>query len=63
VVAASLPLPTARERVVEEFERRYVAHALQAQGGNVSRAAAASGIAHRYFQALRKKRGVARGDE
>jgi DNA-binding NtrC family response regulator len=60
VLVEALPLTTARERVVEEFERRYIARVLHAQGGNVSRAAAASGLAHRYFQALRKKRGVAR---
>jgi two-component system response regulator HydG len=57
VLAMGLPLPRARAEVVEEFERRYVQHVLDLHGGNVSRAAAASGIALRYFQLLRAKRG------
>jgi len=55
VVAEGLPLVTARERVVKEFERRYVESVLAKHGGNVVRAAAASGIARRYFQILRAK--------
>jgi DNA-binding NtrC family response regulator len=53
VLSESLPLPIARLRVVEEFERRYIARALDQYGGNVARAAEASGIARRYFQILR----------
>jgi len=56
VLAMGLPLPRARAEVVEEFERRYVQHVLDLHGGNVSRAAAASGIALRYFQLLKAKR-------
>jgi two-component system response regulator HydG len=52
VLAQDLPLPRARQRVVEEFERVYVARVLERFGGNVSRAAAASGIARRYFHLL-----------
>ena len=55
VLAQGLPLPRARQQVVEELERRYVEHVVQAHGGNVSHAAAASGIGHRYFQKLRAK--------
>ncbi|WP_044240866.1 sigma 54-interacting transcriptional regulator [Chondromyces apiculatus] len=51
-----LPLARARERVVEEFERRYVQRVLAQHGGNVRSAAAASGIARRYFQILRARR-------
>ncbi|MBX3252450.1 MAG: hypothetical protein KF901_35075, partial [Myxococcales bacterium] len=42
--------------VVAEFERRYVERALERSGRNVARAAAASGIAHRYFQVLKARR-------
>jgi DNA-binding NtrC family response regulator len=53
VIRADLALPAARQRVVDEFLRRYVEDALAKQGGNVARAAAASGVARRYFQILR----------
>jgi DNA-binding NtrC family response regulator len=56
VLAMDLPLPRARAEVVEAFERRYVERVLEMHGGNVSRAAAASGIALRYFQLLKAKR-------
>jgi two-component system, NtrC family, response regulator HydG len=58
VLTRDLPLPRARAEVVEEFERRYVQRVLDLHGGNVSRAAAASGIALRYFQLLKAKRGM-----
>jgi two-component system, NtrC family, response regulator HydG len=50
-----MPLTQAREVVVSEFERRYVERVLARFGGNVARAAAASGIARRYFQILRAR--------
>ncbi|HEY2410045.1 MAG TPA: sigma 54-interacting transcriptional regulator [Polyangiaceae bacterium] len=56
VLTLNLPLPRARQRVVDEFERRYIEHVLAQHGGNVMRAAAASGIARRYFQILRNKK-------
>jgi DNA-binding NtrC family response regulator len=56
VLSKGLALPRARAEVVEEFERRYVERVLEKHGGNVSRAAAASGIALRYFQLLKAKR-------
>jgi DNA-binding NtrC family response regulator len=52
VIAERLPLPVARMRVIKEFEQRYIA-ALLAEHGTVAKAAAASGIARRYFQLLR----------
>jgi transcriptional regulator with GAF, ATPase, and Fis domain len=55
VLALDLPLVRARERVVEDFERRYVQRILAQHGGNVTNAAAASGIARRYFQLLRAR--------
>lgn len=56
VLAMDLAMPAARQLVVEDFERRYVERALDAHGGNVSRAAAASGLTRRYFHMLLAKR-------
>ncbi|APR88559.1 Response regulator of zinc sigma-54-dependent two-component system [Minicystis rosea] len=58
ILALDLPLTRARERLVEAFERRYVQRVLAAHDGNVSAAAAASGIARRYFQILRARHGT-----
>jgi two-component system, NtrC family, response regulator HydG len=55
VLSMELPLTEARQRIVDELERRYVAHALETHGGNVTRAAAASGVARRYFHRLKAK--------
>jgi two-component system, NtrC family, response regulator HydG len=55
VLALDLPLPRAREKIVAEFERRYIARVLAKHGGSAARAAAASGIARRYFNLLRAK--------
>jgi two-component system response regulator HydG len=55
VLDEGLPFPTARQKVQAEFERRYVEHVLAQHGGNVTRAAAASGIALRYFQSVRAR--------
>lgn len=51
----ALPFVRARDRVVAEFERRYVERILAKHGGNVARAAAASGLARRYFQLIRAR--------
>jgi DNA-binding NtrC family response regulator len=51
-LALDLPLPRARQQVVREFERRYVELAMEKHGGNVTRAAAASGLTRRYFHIL-----------
>ena len=56
ILSFGLPLPRARAMLVDEFERRYIERVLEAQGGNVARAAAASGLARRYFQLLRAKK-------
>ncbi|MEJ7731326.1 MAG: sigma 54-interacting transcriptional regulator [Polyangiaceae bacterium] len=55
VLALDLPLSQARQRVVDEFERRYLTRMLDKHGGNIGRAAEASGIARRYFQLLRAR--------
>ncbi|HSO31622.1 MAG TPA: sigma 54-interacting transcriptional regulator [Labilithrix sp.] len=55
VLELNLAMPHARQKVIEEFEQRYVARAVAEHGGNVSRAAAASGLTRRYFHMLRSK--------
>lgn len=52
----TLPFAEARSEVLAEFEKRYVDRALEKAGHNVARAAANSGIAHRYFQVLKSRR-------
>ena len=55
VLARELPLAEARQLLVDEFERRYLDHVLETHGGNVTRAAAAAGVARRHLQRLRAK--------
>jgi DNA-binding NtrC family response regulator len=55
VIELDLPLAPARQRIVEEFERRYIERMLERHDGNIARAADASGIARRYFQLLRAR--------
>ena len=54
-VCLDLPFSAARQRVIEDFERAYVEHVLAQHDGNVQRAAAASGIARRYFYILKSR--------
>jgi two-component system, NtrC family, response regulator HydG len=53
ILESDMPFSRARAAALGEFERRYVARVLARHGGHVGRAAAASGIARRYFQVLR----------
>jgi DNA-binding NtrC family response regulator len=55
VLARRLPLAEARQQVVEAFEGRYLERVLEEHGGNVTRAAEASGIARRHFHRLRTR--------
>jgi two-component system response regulator HydG len=55
VLTQRLPLIQARQCVVDEFERRYVKQVLGEHGGNVAKAAAASGIGRRYFDVIRSR--------
>jgi len=57
ILRLDLPLPRARSLLVEEFQRRYIARVLEQHGGNVAKAARASGLARRYFQLLRARQG------
>jgi len=52
ILAMNLPFPRAKQQLVAEFETRYVERVLERHGGNVVRAAEASGIARRYFQII-----------
>jgi DNA-binding NtrC family response regulator len=56
ILKQKLPFSIAREKALEAFERRYIARILEEHGGNVMRAAAASGIHRRYLQKLKAKR-------
>jgi DNA-binding NtrC family response regulator len=53
ILEQDLPFSRAKAAAAAEFERRYVARVLARHNGHVGRAAAASGIARRYFQVLR----------
>ncbi|AKU99488.1 Response regulator of zinc sigma-54-dependent two-component system [Labilithrix luteola] len=55
VLDADLSFPEARRRVLADFEGRYLERILEKHHGNVTRAAAASGIARRYFYAIRQR--------
>lgn len=57
-----LSFSQARERFIGVFERCYLNRALEAHRGNVSRAAAASGLARRYFHVLKRRHKRAEGD-
>jgi DNA-binding NtrC family response regulator len=55
VIQEGLAFPAARDRVIWDFERRYIETVLARHGGNVGAAARASGVAHRYFQLVRAR--------
>ena len=56
LIASGLSFPCARDRLIQAFTERYVAHLLAREGGSVQRAAAASGIGRRYFEKLRARK-------
>jgi DNA-binding NtrC family response regulator len=55
LIAEDLPLAEARQRAIDELERRYLTRLLARFDGNVTKAAAATGIARRHLQRLRAK--------
>ena len=55
IVAKNFVLAEARDKVTREFESRYVDRLLQLHGGDVARAAAASGIGERYLRVIRAR--------
>jgi DNA-binding NtrC family response regulator len=55
---ARLPFKEAKDRLLEAFERGYVAQLLERAGGNISRAAAEAGIDRNHLARLAKKHGL-----
>jgi DNA-binding NtrC family response regulator len=55
LVRDGMPWTHARLKALELFEGAYVQQALQRHGGNVARAAEASGLARRYFQKIKAR--------
>jgi DNA-binding NtrC family response regulator len=53
-----LPFKEAKERLLDAFEKSYVAQLLERAGGNVSRAADEAGIDRNHLARLAKKHGV-----
>jgi DNA-binding NtrC family response regulator len=53
-----LPLPAAREMVMERFERSYVAAKLAQHGGNISRAADAMGVSRQLVHRVLDRYGM-----
>jgi transcriptional regulator with GAF, ATPase, and Fis domain len=58
VLALDLPLSQARDMIIEDFERRYLQRMMASHDGDATRAAQAAGVARRYFQLLRSRRGA-----
>jgi DNA-binding NtrC family response regulator len=56
ILSKNPTLSQARAELVGELEQRFVKDALARHNGNVTRAAAASGLTRRYFHLLRKKK-------
>ncbi len=55
LVVALPPFAEAKDEVLARFSSAYVTYAVAAHGGHVARAAAASGLAPRYFNLLRAR--------
>jgi DNA-binding NtrC family response regulator len=55
ILRLGLPLIEARQRMIEEFERRYIDHTLERHGGSVGKAATAAGVAKRHFQRIKAR--------
>ncbi|WP_275936229.1 helix-turn-helix domain-containing protein, partial [Sorangium cellulosum] len=54
----ALPLPEAREMVLEELERAYVTEKLRQHGGNISQAADAMGVSRQLVHRLMQRHGL-----
>jgi DNA-binding NtrC family response regulator len=54
----SLPLRDAKKELIRRFEREYLSRALEANGGNITRAARASGKNRRAFFELMRQHGL-----
>jgi DNA-binding NtrC family response regulator len=58
---AQVPLPEARRRALDAFERRYLEDLLRRHGGKVAAAARAAGVARVYLYRLLSKHGMKPG--
>jgi DNA-binding NtrC family response regulator len=56
--ASAMPYREAKASVLAQFSRRYLVSALEKSGGNVTRAARASGMERQSFQQIMKKYGI-----
>jgi transcriptional regulator of acetoin/glycerol metabolism len=56
ILCSDVSYAGARRRLLVEFEQRYVERMLLEHNGNITRAAAASGLARRNFQLIRARR-------
>ena len=61
-VNLAVPLKSARDQLVEEFERRYILAALAETGGNVTRAAELAGVHRKFIHRAIRRYGL-RGDD
>jgi DNA-binding NtrC family response regulator len=52
----SMPFKDAKERLLEEFQARYIRHSLERHSGNVSKAARESGLKRQYLHRLMRDR-------
>jgi two-component system, NtrC family, response regulator GlrR len=59
----TLPLPEARRRALDAFERRYLEDLLRAHDGKVAAATRTAGVARVYLYRLLSKHGMKPGDE
>ena len=55
IVSKNLGLAEARDKILREFEKRYVERLLGIHQGDVGKAAAASGIGERYLRVIRAR--------
>jgi DNA-binding NtrC family response regulator len=55
---SAMPYREAKESVLAQFSTRYLEEALRKSGGNVTRAALASGLERQSFQQIMRKYGV-----
>lgn len=58
----SLPFKEAKERWIQEFERRYLAGVFAAEGQNITRAADRAGINRRHMRTLLRKYGILKSE-
>jgi len=58
VIDTTLPFKEAKERWVDQFERRYLASVFDAHERNITHAADHSGINRRHFRTLLRKHGI-----